>query len=162
MNVEHGMGIARREFARLQALYPPLRQWQLGTSRGKTQYGLCFFRKKTITISTVLIGTETDPEYILDTVRHECAHALAALEGDYGHGNVWCAVARRLGAVPRARQRRASNDGPPPRYLLVYDPPNGPRVVAAQFHRRPRRDFSSYHLPNHPGSLGKLKVVSAT
>ncbi len=40
-------------------------------------------------------------EQVRDTVLHEIAHAIAGPEA--GHGPLWKATARRIGATPRAR-----------------------------------------------------------
>ena len=68
--------------------------------RGQKRLGDCHFRYHVIRISRThaLEGSE---EQIRDTVLHEIAHAIAGHGA--GHGPLWKATARRIGATPRAK-----------------------------------------------------------
>ena len=72
----------------------------MGSTRLATlpRLGACRFRHHVIWISRThaLEGSE---EQLLDTVLHEIAHAIAGHEA--GHGLLWKATARRIGATPR-------------------------------------------------------------
>ena len=74
--------------------------WTLAFGEATKRLGACHFRHHVIWISRThaLEGSE---EQILDTVLHEIAHAIAGHEA--GHGPLWKATARRIGATPRAK-----------------------------------------------------------
>lgn len=61
--------------------------------------GVCVHSKKTIYISPYHVKENT-LEQAKDTILHEIAHALTP---NCGHGKKWKAVAREIGAVPRAK-----------------------------------------------------------
>ena len=74
--------------------------WTLAFGEARKRLGACHFRHHVIWISRThaLDGSE---EQIRDTVLHEIAHAIAGPEA--GHGPLWKAIARRIGATPRAK-----------------------------------------------------------
>ena len=74
--------------------------WTLAFGEARTRLGACHFRHHVIRISRThaLEGSE---EQIRDTVLHEIAHAIAGHGA--GHGPLWKATARRIGATPRAK-----------------------------------------------------------
>ena len=74
--------------------------WTFAFVEAGRRLGDCNFRDRVIRIgrSHALDGGD---EQIRDTVLHEIAHAIAGPKA--GHGPLWKATARRLGAVPRAR-----------------------------------------------------------
>ncbi len=76
-----------------------LADWTLMLVESKHRLGDCSFRDRVIRISRrhVLDGSAAQ---IQDTVLHEIAHAIAGPAA--GHGPLWKAVARRIGATPRA------------------------------------------------------------
>ena len=73
--------------------------WTLAFVEAKRRLGDCHFKERVIRISRshALEGNE---EQVRDTVLHEIAHALAGREA--GHGRLWKATARRIGATPKA------------------------------------------------------------
>ena len=77
-----------------------LEDWTLAFVEARRRLGDCRYRDRVIRISRAhaLEGSE---EQIRDTVLHEIAHAIAGPEA--GHGPLWKATARRIGAVPRAK-----------------------------------------------------------
>ena len=77
-----------------------LADWTLAFVEAKRRLGDCHFGDRVIRISRAhaLEGSE---EQIRDTVLHEIAHAIAGPEA--GHGPLWKATARRIGATPRAK-----------------------------------------------------------
>ncbi len=77
-----------------------LADWTLAFVEAKRRLGDCHFGDRVIRISRAhaLQGSE---EQIRDTVLHEIAHAIAGPEA--GHGPLWKATARRIGATPRAK-----------------------------------------------------------
>ena len=74
--------------------------WTLAFGEARKRLGDCHFRHHVIRISRThaLEGSE---EQIRDTVLHEIAHAIAGYKA--GHGPLWKATARRIGATPRAK-----------------------------------------------------------
>jgi hypothetical protein len=90
---------ARDEFARLQARFPALARWRIEVSaRMTSSAGLCYYDDRLIRVAEWLVLRAPEAE-VLNTVRHEAAHALA---GRYhNHGPVWQAWARELGAAPQ-------------------------------------------------------------
>ncbi len=74
--------------------------WALAFVEATKRLGTCNHSHRVIRIgrSHALEGSEAQ---IRNTVLHEIAHAIAGPEA--GHGPVWKATARRIGATPRAR-----------------------------------------------------------
>lgn len=77
-----------------------LESWTLAFVEARRRLGDCSYRHRLIRIARhhAIEHAEHD---IRDTVLHEIAHALAGPEAH--HGPVWKAVARRIGATPRAK-----------------------------------------------------------
>src|SRR4051794_22651588 len=76
-----------------------LHGWTFGLAKTKRRLGVCKYRTKRIEIAEYY-ARNSPPETVLDTLRHEIAHALAGPAAK--HGPRWKAVAVRLGATPRA------------------------------------------------------------
>ena len=76
-----------------------LHEWSFGWAKTKRRQGACSYRSKRIEIAEYY-ATHNPPEKVLDTLLHEIAHALAGPKAR--HGPVWKAVAKKLGATPRA------------------------------------------------------------
>lgn len=97
----------KTEWIRLQELYPELRSWSLRENNRATQtLGQCrstknhltgVVYKKEIWLASWLwrFNNEDHPQ-LLETLRHEAAHALAPFGA--GHGYSWKGIARQLGA----------------------------------------------------------------
>jgi len=65
-------------------------------------YGYCSYREKKIVLNVdhVLLSSYAG---IVDTLLHECAHAVAGeLYKEYGHGKMWRKVSTLFGSNPRA------------------------------------------------------------
>ena len=73
--------------------------WTLAFVEAERRLGDCDFKGRVIRISRSH-ALEGSDEQIRDTVLHEIAHAIAGQEA--GHGPMWKATARRIGATPRA------------------------------------------------------------
>src|SRR3954451_12953426 len=86
--------IALRELAK-----NGLRGWTFGLAKTKRRLGVCKYRSKRIEIAE-FYARNSPPETVLDTLRHEIAHAIAGPAAK--HGPRWKAVAVRLGATPRS------------------------------------------------------------
>ena len=73
-----------------------LASWRFGFDSSVRRFGVCKFGRKIITISKAL--TQLNKEsHVLDTIRHEVAHALVGV--GQGHNNVW----RRKAINPEIR-----------------------------------------------------------
>ena len=77
-----------------------LEAWTLRFGAARRRLGACFVQPKIIEIARwhAAHGESRD---VTNTILHEIAHALAGAKA--GHGPAWKAVARRIGATPRAR-----------------------------------------------------------
>jgi predicted SprT family Zn-dependent metalloprotease len=71
--------------------------WKFGLNKNKRRLGVCRHRKRLIELSVDFVSMNTDEE-IIDTIKHEIAHALVG--PGHGHGPVWKAKARQLGCNP--------------------------------------------------------------
>lgn len=107
----------RREFDTLQNEWPALVGWSLVINeRMRSVFGRCNYGRRAL----YLPGWHVDHgEWadVLDTLRHEAAHALAGPTA--GHGPKWRSWARRLGSEARRCGSReawakspAAKDGP--------------------------------------------------
>ncbi len=76
-----------------------LQGWSFRWARTKRRLGACNYRLKRIEIAE-FYARHNPPEQVLDTLLHEIAHALAGPQAR--HGPAWKAIARRLGATPKA------------------------------------------------------------
>ena len=74
--------------------------WTLAFGEARKRLGDCHFRHHVIRISRTH-ALEGGEEQIRDTVLREIAHAIAGHGA--GHGPLWKATARRIGATPRAK-----------------------------------------------------------
>jgi len=79
-----------------------LTEWKTRIGGAYRRLGMCSYKEKVIELSEqfVLAGTQ---EQILDTIMHEIAHALVG--PGYGHGRVWKAKARELGATAKSASK---------------------------------------------------------
>ena len=94
MDLQELEAIAEREL-----LKHGLHDWSFRWARTKRRQGACNYRSKRIEIAEYY-ASHNPPEKVLDTLLHEIAHALAGPKAR--HGPVWKAVAKKLGATPRA------------------------------------------------------------
>jgi predicted SprT family Zn-dependent metalloprotease len=82
-----------------------LEGWRVVVSRKKRKLGYCLFAWKTIELSAFHLDVDTEAE-IVDTIKHEVAHALAGLHSS--HGSTWKALAQAIGAKPHAKAKSLS------------------------------------------------------
>jgi predicted SprT family Zn-dependent metalloprotease len=86
--------IAARELAK-----HGLHGWTFALAGTKRRLGVCKYKERRIEIAEYYARNSPE-ESVLDTLRHEIAHAIAGPAAK--HGPRWKAVAVRLGATPRA------------------------------------------------------------
>jgi hypothetical protein len=85
--------------ARLELARHGLEGWTFGLARTRRRLGACKYATKRIEIAAYY-ALHSPEASVLDTLRHEIAHALAGPAA--GHGPEWRAWAVRLGATPRS------------------------------------------------------------
>jgi len=83
--------------------------WTFAFDRAVKRFGQCNFRIRQITLSRHLVELNSKDE-VLNTIRHEIAHALAGHQA--GHGREWKRVARAIGC-DGARTHDAETPEPP-------------------------------------------------
>lgn len=83
-----------------------LEAWAFRFSAAERRLGECREREKVIRLSR-RHAVHGDPGEVTDTILHEIAHALAGAEAR--HGPAWKAVAKRLGATPKARAEESED-----------------------------------------------------
>ena len=71
--------------------------WKSALDRAVRRFGQCDWNNRLITLSAPMTLACPDHE-VRDTILHEIAHAMTP---GYGHGPVWKAAARRVGATDK-------------------------------------------------------------
>lgn len=111
-----------------------LRDWKFEFDNAKRRFGLCSYRKKTISLSKAL--TELNDEFqIRDTILHEIAHALAGAR--CGHGYKWRLKAKEIGCTGT---RCYSNAVIQPKGKYIYKCSECGEET--HYHQRARRNFA--------------------
>ena len=157
MDLHAAEALAQRELRR----FPQLADWSFGWNRRRRAHGLCRYDRRRIELSALLTAREPDPTLILNTLRHEIAHALAGPRA--GHGPRWRAWAERVGCTHIAGSRAASPEAEPlpARYVLVALV-DGQEQVIRHYHRRPSRAFldslPQRHVRGRPETRGTLRL----
>lgn len=77
-----------------------LQDWLFAWDDAVKRFGYCYYYRKCITLSRVLTPLQSR-EHVTNTILHEIAHALVGYQGSH-HGPEWQAMARKLGATPKA------------------------------------------------------------
>lgn len=81
--------------------------WRFGWNRRKRALGLCDYKKKSIFLSEHQFQI-VNSDKMRDTILHEVAHALAG--GRAGHGPIWKAYCRSVGANPNRAYTATENE----------------------------------------------------
>lgn len=114
-----------------------LRHWEVGFDNALRRLGQCRHRQRKITLSKHFVRMN-GPLSIRDTLLHEICHALCG--PGHGHGPVFRAMARRVGATP---ERCGQADMPPGRLVAVC----GGCTRTFTKHRRPRAGMRYWCRP---------------
>ena len=94
MNHSEALNLARTEMKKWE-----LNGWRVEINpRLKRSLGRCIYRTKTIDLAAEYVTMNNEAE-VLDTIRHEIAHAKAG--GKAGHGPEWRMWCRLVGAKPQ-------------------------------------------------------------
>lgn len=133
------------------------RGWTGGLDHAERRFGVCRPGKKEISISRPLSALNSDEE-VLDTILHEIAHALAAIETgeNCGHDERWKAICRRIGARPERCYDSDEVNSPEAPWVLAH------RVTGEIFscyHKRPKHDVSGLFIRGRKEeTVGQLEV----
>lgn len=132
--------------------------WTFEWNKRKRAFGLCSYAKKKIYVSRFMFDNSVNKfEEFNDTVRHEVAHALAYVRnGARGHGRVWKAWARKLGATPRAGGVHKSSDELRDIKYVLVDTSDNDRVVKKYYRSPSYKRVKHLHSPSD-GIIGKPK-----
>ena len=158
MDLDTAEALARHELDR----FPQIAAWSFGWNRRRRAHGLCRYDRCRVELSAPLTAREPDVSLILNTIRHEIAHALAGPKA--GHGPLWRRWATRIGCthLASARHPSAQAEAIPPAYVLVAEI-DGQELVVKTYHRRPSHQFLSSlphrYLRGWPDTRGTLRLV---
>lgn len=118
-----------------------LYEWEFRLGRSKHRLGVCKFQEKVIEVSE--IHARNDPaEIVLDTLKHEIAHALVG-PGN-GHNETWKAKAREVGCSPDACNSHSKHETyrAPGKWFAVCP------TCTKEFnwYKKPKRMSGRYHM----------------
>lgn len=158
MNLNEADTMARTELAKWTAKYPErLAGWKFVWNNRKTSFGMCRYWAKEIQLSKVLTASAGDPAHVVDTIRHEIAHALAGARA--GHGSVWKMWARTVGAIPVACSRMSAGSIPVIAAWQICVVLDGKVKVLGHYHKRPNSErVKRLIMKGRPDTFGKLFI----
>lgn len=146
---DQARNIYTRELVTLPAeLRERLSGWKLTFNRRKRASGLCDYGKREVQLSVYALEVAT-PEQVLNTIRHEFAHALTP--GDK-HGARWRSMFIQLGGDGQRCGDYAIKAKA--KYALIDTRTN---EVIVEYHAKPRRPAENLQLKGDPGSSGMLE-----
>lgn len=140
-------------------LVSPTIKWG-GFNRRKTSLGVCKFNhnmnRYTIQLSENI--TRLPESTIMNTIRHELAHAYAGINN--GHNRVWKSWAKLFGC----NGERCANTTEVKGFVTAddykyYVVNTLTMEVIRGYHRMPKKDFSRSSIIGKPETLGKLKLI---
>ncbi|GHC46522.1 SprT-like domain-containing protein [Roseibacillus persicicus] len=134
------------------------RGWTGRLDNAERRFGLCSPAKKEISISRTLAALNPEEE-VLDTILHEIAHALAAIETgeNCGHDERWKAICRRIGARPERCYDSDEVAAPESPWVLAHSETG---EIFSHYHRKPDKDLSQTFIRGRKKeTLGKLEVL---
>ena len=123
-----------------------LEAWTFRFGARQRRLGACLAQAKIIEIARwhAVRGEARD---VTDTILHEIAHALAGAKA--GHGPEWKAIAKRIGATPRARGEETDEDR------------ERSAAARARFGARMQVSFSARGGRRHRGVIAKMNPKRA-
>lgn len=89
--------------------------WRFKFDNAKSRLGMTNYTYRTISLSAPLVAVNEEAT-ILDTIRHEIAHALVG--STHGHDAVWRSMARSIGGLGVRVKPESMIVVPPARYRL--------------------------------------------
>lgn len=115
MNTQDAKALAYAEMKKWELLQ---RGWKFKWSYGFRVFGYCSSKRKEIALSMRLTKINDEAE-VLDTIRHEIAHALDYIHhGKMGHGPTWRAWCLKTGANPKRTYSAEEVQQPKMKYTL--------------------------------------------
>lgn len=134
------------------------------SNRFKNTLGQCSYRRKLIQLARDHVKQDTY-ESILDTLKHEIAHALA---GSFaGHGKQWQKIAMELGARPTSHKPREFDPDIMEEnvYIMTIHDHNGDELFVSSLNKKTydeymsgKRNIKLTYVPGHkPQTLGRLQ-----
>lgn len=132
--------------------------WRFRWNNRKRAFGMCNYTDRTIELSRIMTANQSH-ENILDTLLHECAHALTP---GAGHGPEWRRMAVRMGCVPRSTGRASTEtrerlNSVAPWAMMFND------EVIRVYHKRPTRTMQKlstmYLRGRRTETYGQLRIV---
>lgn len=133
-------------------------------SKSTFTYGYCDYNSKTIVLNLdhVLLSSVED---IVDTMLHECAHAVALhLFRDFGHGAGFRKISNIFGNEPRATSKVASEElskkiAKAKKYKIVVLDDNKREVEVIGSVGRKLKDIQNRWAKNRKHTMGMLWLV---
>ena len=110
--------------------------WAFTWIKTKRTLGICDYRLRTVSASSVYIGIAT-VEQLENTILHEISHAIAGYSA--GHGLAWQSACVRIGAEPE-RLFDASSISPPYTWTMNCPSCDGPQRQLFSKPRSRRRE----------------------
>lgn len=116
--------------------YNIVKEYKFTFSSRKNAYGVCNYRKKTISICMYL-SAHVENWKIKDTMLHEMAHAIDKGINGYssGHGYNWKRICVQIGCEPTSSSREGADQIKKSKYVLVYVKPDGSYEYLKPVHR---------------------------
>ena len=133
------------------------RGWTGSLDNAERRFGICRPAQKEISISRTLAALNPEEE-VLDTILHEIAHALAAIETreNCGHDERWKAICRRIGARPERCYDSDEVKAPDAPWVLAHQQTG---EIFSHYHRKPNKDLSQTFIRGRKKeTLGQLEV----
>lgn len=127
MELEKKKEKLKEEFEVLRQQWPKLHNTYLTWSTTKRALGDCRQEGRITPVFRVRISLPyldvNEMDIAIEVLRHECAHVLAMMEGDYGHGETWKKWALLLDATPSYACKVKGLVKPESKYHLVCKNP---------------------------------------
>lgn len=139
-----------------------LKDWKFEFDNSVRRFGLCSYRKKTISLSRRLVQDNSEEEVIFCAL-HEAAHALAYIRfgrKGCGHGTLWKQVCIEIGARPeRCYDSSKVTNTTIPKFILRHKETG---ETFGKYHRRPKWANRVHEVwaRNDKSLIGKLELVS--
>lgn len=126
-----------------------LHLWSFGFNyKKKRVLGACYFNNRYLEFSHFFINNNPT-EKVIDTIRHEIAHALAGVAAK--HGPVWQAMAVKVGASPVACCLSGDVTMPQSTYVFIC------KCRTHNFYRKPKYMGRRCKMCGFSGEVTKAK-----
>jgi predicted SprT family Zn-dependent metalloprotease len=160
MNVERARRLAERLLKKHGLI-----GWTVGFDRAIRRAGACFFRNRAISLSREFVE-RNDAAIVIDTIRHEVAHALAwKHDRSTGHDAAWRSWCEVTGAEPTRCFDEEKIVLPPARYRCTVlktevEWRRGRRTGTVSIELKKGEVFSRYRLSPHLRWLAEVGLVA--